>query len=407
MKTAARASIGFGLVSILLILGTALGIGRMARIKNNLDEINANNARSTLALVMYLTVTERALALRNLILLASDEDIPPEVRQAEIRMEQERIKVQAKKYVETERKLAGMFDTLPDPMPEERSRLDRIRKHAAAADPYHQKALELIDTGYYEEAYKLLRFEFRPIQKNWWQLIRELIELEEKRNALATVNAERAYDHGLMLMLAFGGIAFLFSMAAAFLINRYIAELRNAERQLQQSHAHLHALSAHREVVQEEERKNIARELHDELGQILTALHMNVSVLRMKFGKDDPSLTSHANSLAKMVETTMQVVRRVVSSLRPAELDMGIASALEWLVDEFSRHSGLDCTLTVDEQDIVLDENRAIAVFRIVQECVNNIVKHSQARASIPPRPGRIPSALPASVNASSCSMAS
>lgn len=351
----------------------------MARIKDNLDEINANNARSTLALVMYLTVTERALALRNLILLTRDEDIPPDLRRAEIGMERERIKVQAEKYAAAESKLTDMFNALPDPVPEERSTLAMIRQHAAAAVPYYAKALELIDTGKGEDAYKLLRFEFRPIQKNWWSLMRELIELEEKRNGLATANADRAYDHGLILMLAFGGIAFLFSMAAACLINRYIADLRNAERRLRQSHARLHALSAHREVVQEEERKNIARELHDELGQILTALHMNVSVLRMKFGKDNPSLTEHANAQATMVETTMQVVRSVVSSLRPAELDMGIASALEWLVEEFSRHSGLECTLTVDEQDLALDEHRAMTVFRIVQESLTNVARHAQA----------------------------
>jgi PAS domain S-box-containing protein len=162
-------------------------------------------------------------------------------------------------------------------------------------------------------------------------------------------------------------------------IGRNITALREAERQLKRSHDQLHALSVHREVVQEEERKNIARELHDELGQILTALHMNVSVLRLKFGKAYPPLMVHIKSLAAMVETTMQVVRRVVSSLRPTALDMGIVSALEWLTDEFTAHSGIACKLTLEEKELVLDEAHALAIFRIVQESLTNVARHARA----------------------------
>lgn len=168
-------------------------------------------------------------------------------------------------------------------------------------------------------------------------------------------------------------------VAGALAIGRNITDLKEAERRLRHSHEQLHDLSVHREIVQEEERKNIARELHDELGQILTALHMQISVLRLKFGKGDPALTEHAHSLTKMVDTTMQVVRRVVSSLRPPALDMGIAAALEWLADEFRRHSGIDCRISVEEKEAVLDEARAVALFRIVQESLTNVARHAQA----------------------------
>lgn len=500
MKAATRVSIGFSFVSILLLVGTALGIGRMAQIKENLDDINANNARSTLTLFMYLTVAERALAMRNLILLTKDAEIPAGIKQAEIQMELQRIKDQAKKYAEVEEKLSKMFAALPDTTSDEKSRLEQIREVSAAADPFIKEATELALAQKSDAAYKLLRFEFRATQKKWWSLLRELIKFEENRNSAATIEANQAYDHGRTLMLTFGGMAFLFSIVAAYLITRtekrlhaseqafrtlvenspdmivrfdknyrrvlinpayyretgiapgsaqnktpdelwwktntssdeYKAKLRQvmetgiptdvlvqwekpagqlishfirmvpernptggiigalaigrnitdlseAERRLKQSHAQLHELSVHREAVQEEERKNIARELHDELGQILTALHMNVSVLRLKFGKDNPPLVEHAKTLTKMVDTMMQFLRRVVSSLRPPALDMGIASALEWLAEEFTLHSGIDCQLTVEEAEITLDETRAVAIFRIVQESLTNVARHAQA----------------------------
>jgi methyl-accepting chemotaxis protein len=87
LKAVTLVSIGFSFVSFLLVAVTALGIGRMARVKDSLDDINANNVRSTLALDMYLTVTERALAMRNLILLDRDADIPAGTKQTEIRKE--------------------------------------------------------------------------------------------------------------------------------------------------------------------------------------------------------------------------------------------------------------------------------------------------------------------------------
>lgn len=76
----------------------------------------------------------------------------------------------------------------------------------------------------------------------------------------------------------------------------------------------------------------------------------------------------------------MQVVRRVVSNLRPPALDMGIATALEWLVEEFARHSRIACKLTIEEKEMALDESRAVAIFRIVQESLTNVARHAHAR---------------------------
>jgi len=162
-------------------------------------------------------------------------------------------------------------------------------------------------------------------------------------------------------------------------IGHNISELKATERRLEESRAKLQALTARREAAREEERKRIAREMHDELGQRLTALRMDVSVLRLRFGQDNPELIAQVKNMMKSVDSTIQVVRNVAARLRPATLDMGIASALEWLTEEFVNRSGIACDLCVDTENVQLDDNQATAVFRIVQESLTNVTRHAKA----------------------------
>ena len=165
-----------------------------------------------------------------------------------------------------------------------------------------------------------------------------------------------------------------------------IEERRQAEERLalnvaalKEAELNLRELAARQHTAREEERKHIARELHDELGQFLTALRMSVSLLRVRFGQDNPALTEHAKGMTQLVDRNIQVVRNVAASLRPAALDMGIQPALEWLVDEFRRHAGIGATLLVVEENIVLDDDSQTAIFRIVQESLTNVARHAAA----------------------------
>lgn len=162
-------------------------------------------------------------------------------------------------------------------------------------------------------------------------------------------------------------------------LGRNITALKEAERRLEESRMQLRELAARRDTAREEERKHIARELHDELGQFLTALRMNVSLLRVRFGKDNPDLMEHLKSMTELVDRNIQVVRNVASSLRPAALDMGIQSALEWLVDEFVTHSDTPCELQMTEERIELDEHSETVIFRVVQESLTNVARHAEA----------------------------
>jgi signal transduction histidine kinase len=165
-----------------------------------------------------------------------------------------------------------------------------------------------------------------------------------------------------------------------------IEERRQAEERLarnvtalKEAEQNLRELAARQHTAREEERKHIARELHDELGQFLTALRMSVSLLRVRFGQDNPALTEHAKGMTQLVDRNIQVVRNVAASLRPAALDMGIQPALEWLVDEFRRHACIAASLLVVEENIVLDDDSQTAIFRIVQESLTNVARHAAA----------------------------
>jgi len=162
-------------------------------------------------------------------------------------------------------------------------------------------------------------------------------------------------------------------------VGRDISAIKEAERRLEESNAQLRDLTRRRETAREEERKRIAREIHDELGQHLTALRMGVSMLRLEFGADNPQLVERVGALMGLADRAIQVVRDVASSLRPGVLNLGLASALEWLADEFSRHAGIPCRLEVPDERIALDDERATALFRIVQESLTNVARHAAA----------------------------
>jgi PAS domain S-box-containing protein len=167
-------------------------------------------------------------------------------------------------------------------------------------------------------------------------------------------------------------------VVGALAIGRNITTLKETGRKLEASQKLLRQLAVRGEAVREAERKSLTREIHDEMGQYLSALRLGVSLIGLQFGPGQPELEERTRKLVDLVDATIKVVRNVVASLRPAALDMGIVSALEWLVDEFVERHGIACTLEVDE-DFTLDEKRAVEVFRIVQESLTNVARHAQA----------------------------
>ncbi|HJW24491.1 MAG TPA: PAS domain-containing sensor histidine kinase [Rhodocyclaceae bacterium] len=156
------------------------------------------------------------------------------------------------------------------------------------------------------------------------------------------------------------------------------AAVRASEADLARSRQKLRALSAHNEFRLEQERRSIAREIHDELGQLLTALKMECALLRRQY-PDDSLLQKKMETMNSLLDSTIGVARHVVSNLRPPALDHGIIPAIEWLAEDFSLRWEVPCRLELDADDILLDDTRATALFRIVQESLTNVARHAEA----------------------------
>jgi PAS domain S-box-containing protein len=161
---------------------------------------------------------------------------------------------------------------------------------------------------------------------------------------------------------------------------RDITDRKRAEDQLKDSHERLRALAGHLQVAREEERTRVAREIHDELGQSMTGLKMDLSWLRKKLPKDQEALKEKTDSMLGLMDQTIQSVRRISTELRPGVLDdLGLAAAIEWQIHEFQSRTGIKCQLAARLEDIHLDRLRSTALFRIFQETLTNIARHAHA----------------------------
>lgn len=158
-----------------------------------------------------------------------------------------------------------------------------------------------------------------------------------------------------------------------------ITERKLMEEELGVSRQILRELADNAEILREDERKCIAREVHDELGQILTALRMDVALINLRFGEHNAALLEKTQGMSVLLDQAGRSVRNIVSNLRPTALDTGIVAAVKWLCDEFAVHTGSPCVLHTTEEHIDLDEGRAVAVFRIVQELLTNVARHAEA----------------------------
>jgi signal transduction histidine kinase len=155
-------------------------------------------------------------------------------------------------------------------------------------------------------------------------------------------------------------------------------ERGRTELELLASCEQTHCLSARLEAVREEERKRIALELHDELGQLLTALKMDVSLLRTHLAAD-PVVIGKVEEMRELVERTIDFMRHLASQLRPAALNFGLAPALEWLAEDFSHHTQIPCHFHIEGAEPICAEPRATAIFRIAQESLTNVARHAGA----------------------------
>jgi len=159
-----------------------------------------------------------------------------------------------------------------------------------------------------------------------------------------------------------------------------IQECRQARGKLEDSLEQLRSLGAHAQVLSEDERKMISRQVHDELGQSLTAIKMDLAWVDKHLGPEDEAIRPRVRSSLSLVDETVRAVRRIAAELRPVVLDdLGLAAAIEWQVEEFQRRSGITFEVRLPPEDFPLDAARATSIFRIFQEVLRNVVQHAKA----------------------------
>jgi signal transduction histidine kinase len=158
------------------------------------------------------------------------------------------------------------------------------------------------------------------------------------------------------------------------------AEARTLSAALEESRAQLQSLAAGLLLAREEERTTIAREIHDELGQMLTALKMDAGWIRRRLADDMPEIGAKLAAMVTLIDVAVVTVRRIATDLRPGILDdFGLAAALEWQAQEFEHRTGIECVLRAKVDQGAVDPLVSTAVFRIFQESLTNVARHSQA----------------------------
>lgn len=159
-----------------------------------------------------------------------------------------------------------------------------------------------------------------------------------------------------------------------------ITNRKRAEQELTESRRTLRGLSNFLQTIREEERTRIARELHDELGQTLTALKMDMSWMTSRFADDQAGLQAKAENMMALIDSTVDSVRRIAANLRPGLLDdLGLAAAVEWLLEEFQKRTGVRHELHMSHDEFDFEAGLSTTVFRILQEAITNVARHARA----------------------------
>lgn len=186
---------------------------------------------------------------------------------------------------------------------------------------------------------------------------------------------EKAVKNGAQDYLVKGEI----SMHLLARVLSYSISRKQVEEELKDSQKHLRDLSSHLHSVREDERARIALEIHDNLGQLLTALKMDLYWLNKKIPGKNNHLHDKVSSMVELTNETINSVKNLAKELRPALLELGISSVIENHANEFQNHTGIICSVVIDPENISLNKELSLAIFRIFQELLTNVARHAKA----------------------------
>ena len=163
-------------------------------------------------------------------------------------------------------------------------------------------------------------------------------------------------------------------------VSRDVTERKLAEHELEQSREQLQRFSEHLENTLDEQRKQISREIHDELGQLLTILKFDISWVTLNVSKESPELAEKIDAMRGTIGEALASVKRISRELRPPQLEsLGLCGAIQWDVTSFSAKFGIHSTLRFSPSEFALDKDRSLVIYRVFHEALTNIARHAQA----------------------------
>jgi PAS domain S-box-containing protein len=167
-----------------------------------------------------------------------------------------------------------------------------------------------------------------------------------------------------------------------FSLVRDITQRQATELALKASRRQLRNLSEHLQTILEKEKKEISRRIHDELGQQLTAMKMDMFWLNQRLSPDQPALSEKIRSITRLIDGTIQTVQKISRELRPPLLEhLGLTATLEWQLKDFQNRTGLMGSLIISPRQLTLDQEDSTLIYRIIQELLTNIIRHAEAKA--------------------------
>jgi signal transduction histidine kinase len=229
-------------------------------------------------------------------------------------------------------------------------------------------------------------------------MVRIRLEVDEIQRALRTDLIERQQSWNQDVAFSRLGLAFIAGLNVALLIlvtiqarreivqrdrqrRSLVEQQRLLEEQVQERTAQLSELSSNLQNVQEAEKAKLARDIHDELGSILVSARMDVTWARRRVEPLDPAAAEKLARASGTLDEGVQIKRRIIEDLRPTLLDnLGLAAALNWHVNQACERGGLTCHLLLPEEDLELPTPVSIALFRVVQEALTNVLRYAKAR---------------------------
>ena len=188
---------------------------------------------------------------------------------------------------------------------------------------------------------------------------------KQGRKIPVEISADLVHNNGIEMIIA---------------IARDFRHIKKTEEKFKSRIKELHNLASHLQDSREQRRRNIARELHDELGQLLTALKIQIVLLSNKVKQTD-DLKERFSTLADIVDQTIKSVQRITTQIRPQMLDeLGLIPAIEWQADDFQKLTAIQCKYSLPKENLHLNNEKETAVFRILQEALTNVARHSFAK---------------------------